>query len=545
MEFQNHMANLFQRIWRAPKWELETDTTPLRPGMIETAKATQVSELDIAADDPLLSHLLSPSGVIDVEKLTIDSPTLLQLKEAGVKMAIPLVSQGELIGLLNLGARRSEQDYSTDDRRLLQTLATQAAPALRVAQLARQQLAEARQRERIEQELRVARVIQQTLLPKELPSLDGWRISAHWQPASAVGGDFYDFIHFPDGRIGLIVADVTDKGIPAAMVMATARGILRAAAEALIAPGYVLERANNQLCPDIPPNMFITCLYAVLDPSSGHLCCANAGHNLPYLRGEGGVSEIRVRGMPLGLMPGMPYEEVEMDLLPGDNLILYSDGLVEAHNPQGEIFGFPRLQQLLELPECSPALIDCMLDDLHNFTGSNWEQEDDVTLVTLDRFPVSHSKRIEDIIMSEMDWQLLAEFSVPSQPGNERQVMQKVAEIVEPFGFDTSQLERLKTAVAETTMNAIEYGNRFQADLPAMIKVLESADALAVQIIDYGGGSPIPEPEIPDLEAKLDGLQSPRGWGIFLIKNMVDEMRVSTDGEHHIVELIFKKGGER
>jgi anti-sigma regulatory factor (Ser/Thr protein kinase) len=147
--------------------------------------------------------------------------------------------------------------------------------------------------------------------------------------------------------------------------------------------------------------------------------------------------------------------------------------------------------------------------------------------------------------MSEMEWQLLAEFSVSSQPGNERQAMQKVAEIVAPFGFSTSQLERLKTAVAETTMNAIEYGNRFQADLPAMIKVLDSADALAVQIIDHGGASPIPEPEIPDLEAKLDGIQKPRGWGIFLIKHMVDDMRVSTDGEHHIVELIFKKGSEK
>ena len=115
---------------------------------------------------------------------------------------MPLVSQGELIGLLNLGPRRCEQDYSSDDRRLLATLATQAAPALRVAQLAQQQQIEARQRERIEQELRVARVIQQTLLPKEVPALPGWQIAPYWQPARAVSGDFYDFIPYPDGKLG-------------------------------------------------------------------------------------------------------------------------------------------------------------------------------------------------------------------------------------------------------------------------------------------------------------------------------------------------------
>jgi hypothetical protein len=122
------------------------------------------------------------------------------MKMAGVRLAVPLVSQGELIGLLNLGARRSEQEYSSDDRRLLNNLATQAAPALRVAQLARQQQIEARERERMDQELRVARVIQQTLLPKKLPEIQGYKVAAHWQPARAVSGDFYDFFEFPISR---------------------------------------------------------------------------------------------------------------------------------------------------------------------------------------------------------------------------------------------------------------------------------------------------------------------------------------------------------
>ena len=124
---------------------------------------------------------------------------------------------------------------------------------MRVAQLVQQQKIEAAERERIEQELKVARIIQQTLLPQSLPELEDWQIAAHWQPARAVGGDFYDFIRFPDGRLALIVADVTDKGVPAAMVMATSRSILRTAAEQYVSPGQVLERANEMLCPDMPP----------------------------------------------------------------------------------------------------------------------------------------------------------------------------------------------------------------------------------------------------------------------------------------------------
>ncbi|HZB96339.1 MAG TPA: PP2C family protein-serine/threonine phosphatase, partial [Herpetosiphonaceae bacterium] len=297
--------------------------------------------VEIAPNDPVIAYFQSVAGAVDIDKLELQSPAVQALKAAGVKLAVPLVSQGELIGLLNLGPRLSEQDYSTDDRGLLSNLATQAAPALRVAQLVRQQQAEIQVRERIEQELRVARLIQQTLLPKETPALAGWRVAQYYQPARAVGGDFYDFLYLPDGRLGVVVGDVTDKGVPAALVMATTRSILRGAATRLSSPGQVLERANELLCPDIPPNMFVTCLYAILDPADGRLEYANAGHDLPYLRRhDGSVEELRARGMPLGLMPGMHYEEKETSLAPGDNVLFYSDGIVEAHDPQYEMFSF-------------------------------------------------------------------------------------------------------------------------------------------------------------------------------------------------------------
>src|ERR687893_2608457 len=345
-------------------------------------------ELDIAPNDPILAYLASVSGVVEVEKLDLDSPALEQMREAGVKLLVPLVSQGELIGLLNLGPRLSQQEYSADDRKLLSDLATQTAPAVRVAQLVRQQQQEAKERERIEQELKVARLIQQTLLPKALPELPGYEVAAYYQPAREVGGDFYDFLALEDGRLGLVVGDVTDKGVPAALVMATTRTMLRASAQRLDSPGEVLKRVNDVIVPDIPPNMFITCLYAILDEESGHLIYANAGHDLPYRRkaAAGGAEELRATGMPLGLLPGMEYEEKEIVLERGDSVLFYSDGLVEAHDPRREMFGFPRLQGLVAGHRTGgEAMVNFLLSELSRFTGAEWEQEDDITLVTLER----------------------------------------------------------------------------------------------------------------------------------------------------------------
>ena len=244
-----------------------------------------------------------------------------------------------------------------------------------------------RERERIEQELRVARRIQQASLPKEVPTLEGWQIFPLYKPAREVGGDFYDFHLLSEGRLGLAVGDATGKGVPAALVMSTTCGMLRLAAQNYSSPGQMLRRVNEALFPYIPSNMFVTCFYAILDPKRGSLSYANAGHDIPYLRRRGGdCQELRARGMPLGLMPGMDYEQKEIVLDAGEEALLYSDGLVEAHDPKGEMFGFPRLQQLLaEHGDEKESLEDALLEELSSFVGQGWEQEDDITLVTLRR----------------------------------------------------------------------------------------------------------------------------------------------------------------
>jgi serine phosphatase RsbU (regulator of sigma subunit)/ketosteroid isomerase-like protein len=268
-------------------------------------------------------------------------------------------------------------------------IAEEWAPSMGLSELLRTQRLEQEisERARIEQELRVARRIQQASLPEEVPTLDRWEISPLYRPAREVGGDLYDFHLLSEGRLGVVIGDATGKGVPAALVMSTSCGMLQLAAQELdsSSPGEVLSRVNETLFARIPSNMFVTCFYAVLEPESATLRYANAGHDLPYLWHGGAAEELRARGMPLGLMPGMHYEEKEIVLQGGDNALLYTDGLVEAHDPQREMFGFPRLQALIAEHAEETSLGEYLLKELYSFVGEGWEQEDDITLLTLRR----------------------------------------------------------------------------------------------------------------------------------------------------------------
>jgi serine phosphatase RsbU (regulator of sigma subunit) len=159
-----------------------------------------------------------------------------------------------------------------------------------------------------------------------------------------------------------------------------------ATASGYSSPGEVLARVNEALLARIAPNMFVTCFYAILDPNSGHLVYANAGHSLHCCRREDAATDLSARGMPLGLMPGMSYEEKETVLGQGEGVLFYTDRLIEAHSPQGEMFGTPRLRGLLSHhPMARADLNTTLLEELYSFVGEGWEQEDDITLLTLER----------------------------------------------------------------------------------------------------------------------------------------------------------------
>ncbi len=528
-----------------------TPTSTGAPALVATYTATGPA-IEIAPNDPLFAYLQSSTGVVEVERLELESPALAEIRASGIRIVVPLVAQGELIGALYLGSRLSDQDYSTDDRRLLTTLAAQAAPAIRVAQLVREQAVEIQARERLEQEMRVATLIQQQFLPRELPRLADWQVAAHYGPARAVGGDFYDFIALPDGRIGIVVGDVTDKGVPAALIMARTQSVLRGEAPRLISPARVLARANEILLPEMPARMFVTCLYMVLEPETGKVVFANAGHNLPYVRTADGVIELRATGLPLGLLPGIDYPEHEAVLAPGQSVLLYSDGLVEAHDKAGAMFGFPRLRELMAAEHNGSDLLDHLLRELHGFVGRGWEQEDDITLVALQRTGGQGVAGAEagagaepgsELGLELAGDRLLLHLTLAGEPGNERRAMDEVAEAVVGLGIAPTRLEQLKTAVSEAAMNAIEYGSQNDPAIPfEVLAAVEGAD-LSVRITDRGLSGPLGETEQPDIDKKLTGEQKSRGWGLFLIRHMVDAVGVTTHAAGQTVTLTLHLEG--
>ncbi|WP_052667289.1 ATP-binding SpoIIE family protein phosphatase [Nitriliruptor alkaliphilus] len=557
-----------------PMLRLPLRSRQVRPSDLEsdtqagTADVTAAPQVDIPPQDPLLAYFQSHPEPIDVDNLKLDSPGVTALRAAGIKLAVPLVSQGELIGLLNLGPRLSEQEYSADDRKLLENLAGQAAPALRVAQLVREQEAEVRRRERYEQELKVAQLIQQNFLPQTVPEPSGWLLNAFYRPAREVGGDFYDFIELPRGELGVVVGDVTDKGVPAALVMASTRSVLRSSAGRLVEPTEVLERVNDVLVPDMPPNMFVTCLYGVLSPDIGRFRFANAGHNLPAVQTDAGALEPRATGMPLGLLPGATYDQAEVTIDPGWAVVLYSDALPEAHDPAGEMYGFPRLLELVGSASADTELIDGLLSSLHGFTGPEWEQEDDITIVTLRRSagaavvgvdgvrsaatanPLAAAAPLaaEEHVPDDDPGRVLAESTVRSEVGNERAaigLLQEALAAAPDLNLRADRMASLETALAEATMNAIEHGNQNIAELLVEIRIWVEPRALVVRVTDQGRGEPIPgDLDEPDLEAKLRGEQSPRGWGLFLIRNLVDDLRICSDENRQILELVMRLDGD-
>jgi serine phosphatase RsbU (regulator of sigma subunit) len=303
----------------------------------------------------------------------------------GMEVAVPIWSNDRVIGVMGMGRRLSGTPYRGLDLQFLGRVAERVGPALRMVELVERQETDRVHRERYEQELNVARRIQRELLPRQVPQPEGWSFEVFYEPAREVGGDFYDFYELGANRIGVAVGDVTDKGMAAALVMASCRTVLRGIAlgEPGLPPGEVLRRANELLVGDIPSGMFITCLYGWLDTDTGRFLFSNAGHNPPLHKTLEGASEVRARGMPLGLMNGMEYESAETRLDQGHCLVLTSDGITEARNQERVMFGFDLMRETVAAAPTG-ATLQTLLVTQQAYTGPI-EQEDDITLITLSR----------------------------------------------------------------------------------------------------------------------------------------------------------------
>jgi serine phosphatase RsbU (regulator of sigma subunit)/DNA-binding NarL/FixJ family response regulator len=297
---------------------------------------------------------------------------------------IPLTIGGQAIAVLGLGSHEPRR-LDEDELRFARLLANQAALSFEQARLQRVES----QGQRMERELQQARRIQMSLLPGEYPTAAGWDFAATYESAREIGGDLYDFIDWPDApeRVGLLIADVSGKGTAAALFMAHSRAMIRAAAQTQPSPAATLAQANVQIARDNHAMLFVSAFYAVLDTATGRLIFANAGHNVPLiLRADGTLEEVMSRGMVLGIMDDMAYDEDETVLAPGDILILYTDGITEAMNQTSDLFSKTRLKAAIA--DANPAhargVIDAIIEAVKAHAGET-PQADDLTIVAVRR----------------------------------------------------------------------------------------------------------------------------------------------------------------
>jgi phosphoserine phosphatase RsbU/P len=268
----------------------------------------------------------------------------------------------------------------------LQTHILENTVAERTRELADKNAALEQAHAQLETELDVARALQIAILPAAFPLKAGCDGAARMIPATTMGGDFYDFIELPDGRIGLVMADVSGKGVPAAFFMAVARTNLRDLALRYADPGACLAQANEVLCTQNPMDLFVTVFYAVFDPATGLISYANGGHNPPYVRRADGSIDVLsgAVGLVLGVMPGIAYPDHSIQLRAGDRLVLYTDGVTEAFNPADEAYGAERLiaEVLAHGDGTAAALVERICSSVTSFAGSA-PQSDDITLTVL------------------------------------------------------------------------------------------------------------------------------------------------------------------
>jgi sigma-B regulation protein RsbU (phosphoserine phosphatase) len=298
-------------------------------------------------------------------------------------LTVPLLIKNDIFGILLVEEAPGGLRFRARRLDIINGIAQQAALAIQNDRFQDEMV----YRERLEAEVQFARQIQQTFIPETLPLLSGWDLAARWLTARQVGGDFYDVMELPGGRIGLFIADVSDKGVPAALFMALTRTLVRAAVVETESPAEALRRVNDLLIPDTQQGMFVTAVYAVLFPDSGELVYANAGHNPPlWLTRDGKVERLTRTGMALGVLEGTALEEQTIALKEGDTLLFYTDGLNEAFSPEGDIFGEERIIVALQDGKSKSAerILQGIEKNLGAFVGDE-EQSDDLTMLVLKR----------------------------------------------------------------------------------------------------------------------------------------------------------------
>jgi len=299
-------------------------------------------------------------------------------------LMVPMVFQNQVIGFLNLGEKKSGKFYNREDIDLLHALANQGAVAVQNAQMVEEVI----EKERMEEELNIARDLQVSMLPATCPEIEGFKLAALSTQAREVGGDFFDFIEMGKDRIGLVIGDVTGKSVSGALVMSASRSVFRMLSEEELPIGEIMMRANRRIKQDVTSGMFVALLYAVLDAQDQYLGLCSAGQTQPvHLSAETGEAilvETEGDTFPLGILGDAEYKETRLQLAPGDKVVFYTDGIVEAMNDQEEMFGFDRLLEVVQgaTSMTAESLLKEILDKVNEFVGGA-AQHDDLTVIVV------------------------------------------------------------------------------------------------------------------------------------------------------------------
>jgi serine phosphatase RsbU (regulator of sigma subunit) len=357
----------------------------------EMACGPEVAELKLPSEEPLIRKIAETGKevtVYDIEEDPVFEGAREECRRAFARMQaqllVPLFYENRLSGLIALGRKKSGKFYRREDINLLNVLANQGAVAIENARMVQDVV----EKERMEEELSIARDLQVSMLPAECPQVPGFEIAACSMSAREVGGDFYDFIEMGGSRLGIVIGDVTGKSVSGALVMSASRSVFRMLSEEELTVGRRMIRANHRLKKDLKSGMFVALLYAVLDSDSKTLSLCSAGQTQPVMRTASRRStclvETRGDAFPLGILDEAEYEETLMNIDRGDVIVFYTDGIVEAMNAKGELFGFERLVSLIDssVSDSAETLLQDILAHTKKF-ASGVAQHDDLTVIVV------------------------------------------------------------------------------------------------------------------------------------------------------------------
>jgi len=348
-------------------------------------------EFKIQADDPLIQKIGERKRELTIHDIQEDpsfedkrAACAERFEQLGATLVVPLIYEERLTGLISLGQKKSGKFYRKEDINVLTILANQGAVAIENALM----IEDVIEKERMEEELSIARDLQESMLPAKCPEIARFEIASLCNPAREVGGDFFDFIEIGEDKVGLVIADVTGKSVSGALVMSASRSVFRMLSEEQLGVGEIMVRANRRTKKDIKSGMFVALLYAVLDSRERMLSLCSAGQTQPvhYSAQKGKAVLVETEGdpFPLGILDEADYKETRVQLAPGDKVVFYTDGIVEAMNKEQEIFGFERLQKLVEESQTmnAEALLKEIMERVNHFVGEA-PQHDDLTAIVV------------------------------------------------------------------------------------------------------------------------------------------------------------------